>query len=924
MFGREAAETLFIKGGSFSNLVEGLKETGGGFVFSTQSNPNFISLEHTVNIGKSFELTLSLIDPTSEFEKQFLTSNVLEVMANSYPNDGSRFFPKNWKGNESQRELSEVYNRNFEFLRNSNIEYLKNTKKRNIYLAYGIGDQLNQWAGPFKVYIQSIDVKIEGPRILTIKFVATENHLDPKENTNAFGIPAIIDNNGTTTVCTGNSELINLNYLPNIYDPLEIGYNPPIDLHVLIVDILRDYIRQATQHKNIIILLPDLNKICSKAIDLAKNLSRLDNSTTGSLGSLQGGDKIALAATLSPELEIRAKREQFLKTLLQDSLGLDFVNVPANNNRIITTGVPSNISTESSQIEKRSKDRIRESIRRDREYENQQNVSGIPIAPSRASVILRPDKVNQKDNLENYYKNNSFCARLYNSTDSGIPKHMDLINNLIKTINSIAGGIYTITHEVLSENNLLILDLWKSDTKLKCQTYRLFSGDYSIEESEEFIIFGDINLIREYLYASDIENILGKFLHPQDAEILLNPDYIDKIKKITAFNTTEITYPFGDQSYIPDEFAYFQDDPTTSGNESFGSLLSKKDHEIITKLKCPVFRYNTKNPNITELTIKESNQYWALLLRHFETVVSRKAAGIIGGIIPSEFSTLKPKTITELVLYATEAGIFNEGISVQRRSEIYSELRKLAESQDFDGQDTNDVMIAVFYMIEYLSQECNIGLRTLFKQQYATDPTLIINNFLNQVYNQVYQVNIQTLPMFNLSNVISLTRPCILLMQNVNMPMIRQPDPSILSIIYSGLYRIMGFRHNIDSNGCYSEFFLQKVISIKNSKTKDQTESMEILKESNTSSISTRFLTVKDPVKDPKFSTSRFLTVKDPNTSLQMSRDIRSSLLGISDRQRSTLPLFHPYYKPPPPPPPKFNPYADFDTSRGVDSRTPQ
>lgn len=833
MFGREAATKLFIKGSTFTNLVEELKDSGEGFVFSTQGNPNFISLEHTVNIGKSFELTLSLIDPTGEFEKQFLTSNVLEVMANSYPNDGSRFYSGNWKGTEAQRNLRGVQ-QNLELLTSLSsfdIEYLKNTKRRNIYLAYGIGDQLSLWAGPFKVYIQTIDIKIDGPRILTFRFVATENHLDPKENLNAFGKPAIIDNKGVAISCDGRSRPIFLQDPANIYNPYNLTLTSPVDVHAILVDVIRSYIRNATSHKNVIVLLPDLNKICSKAIDVAINISRYDKSSLAGLGSLIGGQQAATALTVSPETEPLARCEIFLNELFGE-LGIELVAIDKNGNNAIATAIP----------------------------------------PSNSNQLLNAssfsNKINASDTYKTYFSDTTFFARLKNVRDRGTPKHSDLMNSFIEKLNEVNTGRYSITHEILSENNLLILDLWKNDSTLNCDNYLLFT-DGEIEDSEEFVIFGDINLIREYLYGSDTNNTLGRYLYPKDAEILLNPLYKEKVTQLTKFNKSEITYPFGDQSYIPDEFAYFQDDTSTSGNESFASLLGKENFDLITKLKAPVFRYNTKNPNITELNIKESNQYWSQLLTHFEAVVHRKASGIIGGIIPSEYSTLKPKSITDLVLYATEAGVFNEGLSEKRKNEILAEIRKIIESQDFGSEDKNSVMVAVYLMINYLSKECNIGLRRLFKQQYASDPSMLVNNFLNQVYNQVYQVNIQTLPMFNLSNIINLTRPCIFLMQNVNMPMIRQPDPSILSIVYSGLYRILGFRHSIDFNGCYSEFFLQKIITVKNTKTKNENTDM------STSAVVSPTL-VSGPINNAgagvgtypvpgKVDTRRFLTLKEPS-----------------------------------------------------------
>jgi len=854
MFGREAATKLFIKGSTFSNLIEELKDGGQGFVFTTQGNPNFLSLEHTVNIGKSFELTLSLIDPTGEFEKRFLTTNVLEVMANSYPDDGSRFFAGSWKGNEAQKKLRPP-SQNFEASLNIDIEYLKNTKRRNIYLAYGIGDQLSQWAGPFKVYIQSIDVKIEGPRILTIRFVATENHLDPKENYNAFGRPAYIDTKGINTTCEGRSKTIFLDDIINIYNPYNLPLNPSVDVHTLVVDTLRDYIRNATGHKNVMILLPNLNKVCRKATAFTKINSRIDKNT-GGLGSLLGGNNAAVAATITPSYYAKGRIEKFLNDLCSElTLDLVYENKPDINK--YSTPIPTATYYIWNSFDHRS--------------------DGLKDPKTR---------VNAASYLKDYYDNVSLYARLFNSTSTqSVPKHIELLNKLIGKLNEISGGEYSINYEIVSENNILILDLWKSDTELNCENYPLFA-EVDIEPSEEFIIVGDVSLIRDYLYSGDPTNNLSTWLHPIDAQILRNPKYIEKIRSLTLFNTSETRFPFGDISFIPDEFAFIQDDTSTSGTESFGSLLGKDNIDLIKKLKAPVFRYNTNNPNVTELTIKESNQYWSALLSHFETVVHRKAAGILGGIIPSEYTTLKPKTITELLLYATEAGVFNEGISTTRKSEIMSEIRKIVyDSDSFSENKKYSTMFAVTLMLKYLSKESNIGLRRLFKQQYATDPSLILHNFINQVYNKAYQVNITTLPIFNISNIINLTRPCVLLMQNVNMPMIRQPDPSILSIVYSGMYSIMGFRHTIDFNGCHSEFFLQKLIVVKDTKTSEQNKEVDL--PTTTSGTPTPFtpLIVKPSELTPLTINTRFRGNKEERR--------RASL-------RAQETAFHVYYIPKP------------------------
>ena len=65
-FDREVMDRLFTAGATYTSLIQGLTKEGeldNVLLFDNESNPNFISFEHTLGIGGKMEMKVVFIDP---------------------------------------------------------------------------------------------------------------------------------------------------------------------------------------------------------------------------------------------------------------------------------------------------------------------------------------------------------------------------------------------------------------------------------------------------------------------------------------------------------------------------------------------------------------------------------------------------------------------------------------------------------------------------------------------------------------------------------------------------------------------------------------------------------------------------------------------------------------------------------------------
>jgi hypothetical protein len=85
-----------------------------------------------------------------------------------------------------------------------------------------------------------------------------------------------------------------------------------------------------------------------------------------------------------------------------------------------------------------------------------------------------------------------------------------------------------------------------------------------------------------------------------------------------------------------------------------------------------------------------------------------------------------------------------------------------------------------------------------------------MTDMMENMYRQALQMSIKTLPLFHVSNIHHISSPCIVFAQDAGIKQSVQGERTLLNSFFSGLYRIMGFKHTINTSTVSSEFSLVK------------------------------------------------------------------------------------------------------------------
>lgn len=237
-------------GTPMKSLVDQFNSSNGEnkLLFSSYNNPNFISFEH-VTLDSEIQSTLEFIDPKNEFEEVFLNSgSVYDDMANFIKEAN---LPA---GKKLKKEL------------------LDTVRSRTFYVSFGLSDKASSWAPAQRMFLSNAQIDPTQGKKITLKLVSLPRPLGKDLRIGAYNELVDLDSLGLEIDCDGYSDRINVleHFLSGeiLYGREDV--DPIIDLHALVVDTIYDYLRKATNGANIIVLLPDINQICSDGIEAAK------------------------------------------------------------------------------------------------------------------------------------------------------------------------------------------------------------------------------------------------------------------------------------------------------------------------------------------------------------------------------------------------------------------------------------------------------------------------------------------------------------------------------------------------------------------------------------------------------------------------------------------------------------------------------
>lgn len=466
----ETLSDLGKSGGNIVNAVNQIKEEerGGILLFSNQANPNFISLEHSF-LESEQKVIIKFIDPRGEFESNYLATGSIYrgLMATA----AAERRANNQNGStktEAQKSGENLPSPDYEKL--ARIVGTNSTKP--LYFTYGIGNDQTTWSSVHRMIITNFTFDSNASREFTLVLQPLSLSLRKSSRLGLLGEPVDINSFGFNTSVEGQSENIKFEkvygsgYKENkVYGPEETDYLT--DYHALVVDALSDYLRKASQGSNVIVLLPDLNKL----------LSTLIKRTTA-----EEDDK-----------DLRGNLRTVIDSVL-NKLYLSLKNVPNINGLTNFTTVPT-------QYKSREEANLR-----------------IPGAPG------------IEEKVDNYFKDYNIRARMTSgNSDDGIPDVLETIKKLFSAINKFASTSYTIDPVYFVETEISLHELWGDEVNKEKWTFngnKIFDS-----EKPTIVIGDKTFIHNLLAPRPDTKEVPLEFVHPQNASDIVNEEYKSKIKK---------------------------------------------------------------------------------------------------------------------------------------------------------------------------------------------------------------------------------------------------------------------------------------------------------------------------------------------------------------------------------------------------------
>ena len=826
---REVMDRLFSEGATYTSLIGGLKEEEGALLFENQANPNFISFEHSNNFGGGFKMTLVLLDPKGELESKLLTDSPLANIAGT-----SRTHKGDTKESNKDLERSNA-NLDDKYFAELAQEYAEHLGDKEFFIAYGSGENLELWAGPHKVTLQSSNIDMKGAKKITLVFVASPQLLDIRQRKGAYNEEINLNLAGLTTRYSGHSKPIkistNIPYVPldylelgesvnalvkkNIEDQsnelLSLDFNHlaseigTFDFHSIIIDTIRSYVQKATNNPNVIVLLPNLNITCRQRLNSLIATSKCENEF---LTDLANNPTPNLSDVDQNYLATLNWQEYFLGRLLAD-FGMELVST--------------------------------------RKLDIASLVKAIPIGAINKYLSVEKAK-SEKEREEFYYEDNLFYCKLQEASDVGIPDHKSVLDKVMKRIAKYSKGVVPLTPVYVNETSTKLLNFWSKGTgTVEPFKFPLFGGYTDFNETQEAVIVGDKSLVADYLYgdsniSKSYENIkeakkkrtkeafeatlpapfkelitsstfaarrskriahtdfiLGQIpLHPLDKLIVGSIDYNKQVRALLYPSLESSKGSFGDTSYLPDNFA-FRD-----------TFISQKEKDLIIEHSIPTFRFNTENPNVLDMRFKFGSIYFAALRIGYIKKVTTKASLVASGILPEGIGSLPLRERGANIAYQKIKN-FSLGLGDQERQEFLAKLARKngedLEAVDIDPERASDIIDT--YLNE-LAKDPLLGFVEI-DQELGGDPHSILTDFMEEMYRNALQMSVKTLPLFHLSNYSTISKgSCLLFAQDTPILQGIQTKRSNINNFYSGYYAIIGFKHTISSGASESEFKLVK------------------------------------------------------------------------------------------------------------------
>lgn len=225
--------------------------------FSNKGNANFISFEHNF-LGENPRMVLKFIDPQGEFETSYLSpgsiySSLVQIASKL------SFDPYGIFASQTKIAISKLPKTKKEY-----VDLLTSKSLfRPIYIMYGSGDDPRAWSDVHRVVIHGLSFDPDKGREFTMVMQGLEKNLNPTTKVTMAGTSVNV-NKFYSTEARGNS--FKIDFSSDTAYSVELSDATPIDYHLLITDTISDYLKKVSNGANVIVLLPDMNKLLGDRI----------------------------------------------------------------------------------------------------------------------------------------------------------------------------------------------------------------------------------------------------------------------------------------------------------------------------------------------------------------------------------------------------------------------------------------------------------------------------------------------------------------------------------------------------------------------------------------------------------------------------------------------------------------------------------
>lgn len=777
----EVAFNSFLKEGSSEALL-----------LNAQNNPNFLDFVHEFSRGKNY-MDITMLDPQNQFEKTFLldedykTVHDKDTIVEYEAKRRTEPLVSVQKMNDSKLFAKEYYEKAVDSL--SEIFLKTEEPFKHIYVAYGIGPNFDNWSGPHTTILGGVNIDVDqGVKKIRIRLIphARANSIGLAKEDGIAGedVSAMLSLKGydLDAVVKAEGEYLNwdegplygqgvLNTFKNsdyfkkgkmLFPEGEWGGLGNADIHVLITDLLRRLGTQLVSLNNVAVIMPDLNQVCLKSIQEAATDTRANKSS--------GVSRVVLPLTnayLGTSFGVRRP------VMLSDEDRLNRLK-----NALDLFGI--HVTTKYKSEDRRRTEGSAEAV-----FYNEQYGGG----------------ASYQENRNSFFEDRVFYPVLTYTEKKNILNSANILYDTLDKIKAAASSDYPITPVVYFETNARLCKFWRENLS----GTHLFGGGRELEKDQPFLIIGDLNTINQVLYATYYhkgETPDDLPLHSLDYPIYFSKEYRETVSKI-AHKRVALSSAFGDPQFVPSDFA-FKDNDLEGAKDKLKEVLEKNTD-------IPVLLFNTQNPNVLRLNVADNKGMILANLTHGITGRrAKKFAAGIAGILPTKYTDGPPQDPTSVMRYIRNLHNTYGGGEVSKEAfdKIANKLRiDLSKNPQYKswGEVDADVMGAIRAYKKAFNE--TPGLLLEMDRRLEADPISVAADFNKRAYMKgVYNVSVETLPLFSVSNINKLSKPLILFAQDQNITNTQEQERTYMNAYLTGLYNIVSFRHQISMGKAFSTF----------------------------------------------------------------------------------------------------------------------